>query len=101
VIYHREINNGGPVWEQGAIWREQNPVRYAANFKTPIMLTAGENDYRVPLNQTLEAWSYFQRLRVPSRLVVFHKSNHWVMRPHDARYYWEQLHAWLEEYLSE
>jgi hypothetical protein len=35
------------------------------------------------------------------KLVVFHKANHWVMRPHDARYYWEQLHGWLEEHLSE
>jgi hypothetical protein len=33
---------------------EQNPIRFAANFRTPILLSVGENDFRVPLNQTLE-----------------------------------------------
>ena len=49
TIFHREVGNGGPVWEQGPVWREQNPIRYAKNFRTPILLSVGENDYRVPL----------------------------------------------------
>jgi len=57
TIYSREVSNGGPVWEQAATWREQNPIRLAKNFKTPILLSVGENDFRVPLNQTLENWS--------------------------------------------
>jgi hypothetical protein len=27
VVFHRERNFGGPVWEQGPVWREQNPIR--------------------------------------------------------------------------
>lgn len=100
-IYHREVTNGGPVWEQGEVWRTQNPVRYAASFSTPMLVTIGENDYRVPLNQSLENWSLLQRRGVPSRLVVFHDANHWVMRPGDARYYWQELHAWLARWLTE
>jgi dipeptidyl aminopeptidase/acylaminoacyl peptidase len=71
VIFHREINFGGPVWEQGPVWREQNPIRRAAEFRTPMLLTVGEQDFRVPLNTTLEAWSVLQRLQIPSRLIVF------------------------------
>ena len=26
TIYGRELMNLGPVWEQGKVWREQNPV---------------------------------------------------------------------------
>ncbi len=100
AIYHREVNNGGPVWEQGPIWREQNPIRYAANFKTPILLTAGEQDFRVPLNQTLENWSVLQRLRIPSRLVVFPDENHWILKAENNRFFFEQLHAWLAKYLK-
>ena len=40
TIYSREVNNGGPVWEQGPIWREQNPIRFAKNFRTPILLVS-------------------------------------------------------------
>src|SRR5690606_28094647 len=40
--YEREIASGGPVWQQGAIWREQNPIRLAANFRTPVLVSFGE-----------------------------------------------------------
>ncbi len=101
MIYHRELNNGGPVWEQGKIWREQNPIRYAKNFSTPILLTVGENDFRVPLNQTLENWSVLQRLQIPSRLIVFPEENHWIQKGEDSRFFYQELHAWLEKYLGE
>jgi dipeptidyl aminopeptidase/acylaminoacyl peptidase len=99
VIYHREVNNGGPVWEQGPVWREQNPIRHAARFRTPILLTVGEKDYRVPLNQTIENWSVLQRLRIPSRLLVFPDENHWVRGGENSRYFFEELHAWLRRWL--
>jgi dipeptidyl aminopeptidase/acylaminoacyl peptidase len=54
----------------------------------------------VPLNQTLAAWSYLKRNKVPSRLLVFHDANHWIMRGPDAKYFWDEVHAWLEKYLS-
>jgi len=99
-IYHRERNAGGPVWEQGKVWREQNPIRYAARFRTPILLTVGERDYRVPLNQTLENWSVLQRLRIPSRLIVFEEANHWISKGEDSRFFYAELHAWLGKYLQ-
>ncbi|MGH9658957.1 MAG: alpha/beta hydrolase family protein [Bryobacteraceae bacterium] len=99
TIYGREISNGGPVWEQGGVWRDQNPIRRARNFRTPILLTAGEHDFRVPLNQTLENWSVLQRLRVPSRLVVFPDENHWIMKGENSRYFYQEVHAWLKKWL--
>lgn len=98
--YHRELSFGGPVWEQGKIWREQNPARYAKNFRTPILISVGENDFRVPLNQSLENWSYMQRMRVPSKLLVFPEENHWILRGENARFYLQELHAWLKHYLE-
>ncbi|MEK6282493.1 MAG: S9 family peptidase [Acidobacteriota bacterium] len=100
TIYHREVNNGGPVWEQGPVWREQNPIRFAKNFRTPILLTVGENDFRVPLNQTLENWSVLQRLRVPSRLIVFPEENHWIQKGENSRFFYKEVHGWLDRYLK-
>ena len=99
-IYHREINNGGPVWEQGKVWREQNPIRYAKNFRTPILLTVGENDFRVPLNQTLENWSVLQRLKIPSKLLVFPDENHWILKGENSRFFYAQVHEWLARWLG-
>ena len=101
VIYSREMNNGGPVWEQGPVWREQNPIRFAAKFRTPILLSIGENDFRVPLNQTLENWSVLQRLRIPSRLVVWPDENHWILKGENSRFFYQEVHGWLKKYLDD
>lgn len=101
TIYHREIMNGGPAWGDSPVWRDQSPSSYADRFSTPILLTIGEKDYRVPVNQTIAAWSYVQRNQVPGRLLVFHDANHWIMKGEEARYFWEEVHAWLARYLLE
>ena len=101
TIYSREVNNGGPVWEQGPVWREQNPIRFAKNFRTPMLLSVGENDFRVPLNQTLENWSVLQRLRIPSRLIVWPEENHWILKGENSRYWYQELYAWFKKYLEE
>jgi dipeptidyl aminopeptidase/acylaminoacyl peptidase len=100
-IYHREIMNGGPPWGDSEVWREQSPSTYADRFATPILLTIGEQDYRVPVNQTIAAWSYVQRQQVPGRLLVFHDANHWIMKGAEARYFWGEVHAWLAKYLAD
>ena len=101
VIRHREINAEGPPWGDSPIWDEQSPSSFAANFSTPILLTIGEKDFRVPVNQTIAAWSYVQRKQVPGRLLVFHSADHWIMKGAEARYYWEEVHAWLGKYLND
>jgi dipeptidyl aminopeptidase/acylaminoacyl peptidase len=100
TIYSREVNMGGPPWEQSAVWREQNPIRLAANFKTPVLVTIGETDYRVPINNTLEYWSALQRMRVPSRLVVFPEANHWIQKGEDSRVFYAEVAAWLGRWLK-
>ena len=100
VIYHRERMNGGPAWGDSPIWKEQSPSSYVGNFSTPTMLTIGERDFRVPINQTIAAWSYLQRMQVPSRLLVFHDADHWIMQGKEAKHFWQEVHAWLAEYLE-
>jgi dipeptidyl aminopeptidase/acylaminoacyl peptidase len=100
VAYSREVNNGGPVWEQGPVWREQNPIRYAAQFKTPTLVTIGEQDFRVPLNNSLEYWTVLQRQQVPSRLVVFPDENHWILKGENSKVFYQEIHDWLARWLG-
>jgi dipeptidyl aminopeptidase/acylaminoacyl peptidase len=105
VVYSREVNNGGPIWEQSPVWREQNPIRYAGNHATktgwitPMLLTVGEQDFRVPLNNTLENWTYHQRLKIPSRLLVFPDENHWILKGENSKYWYGEIHGWLSRWL--
>lgn len=98
--FEREISMGGPVWEQGAVWREQNPIRLAAHFRTPVLVTFGEKDFRVPLNNGLEYWAALQRQRVESKLIVFPDENHWVLSGENSRYFYKEVRDWLQHYLE-
>jgi dipeptidyl aminopeptidase/acylaminoacyl peptidase len=100
TIYHREQGMGGPIWEGSKVWQEQNPIRFARQFKTPILLTVGENDFRVPLNQTLENWSVLQRLKITSRLIVFPEENHWILKGENSRFWYDEVHKWLAQWLN-
>jgi dipeptidyl aminopeptidase/acylaminoacyl peptidase len=100
TIYSREVNLGGPPWDQASVWRDQNPIRHAAKFRTPVLVTVGENDFRVPLNNTLEYWSALQRMKVPSRLVVFPDENHWILKGENSRQFYAEISGWLTRWLG-
>jgi dipeptidyl aminopeptidase/acylaminoacyl peptidase len=99
-IYGREVTNGGPPWAGSPIWRDQSPLTYADHWKTPMLLSIGERDFRVPLNNTLENWSALQRMRVPSRLLVWPDAWHWILKPEDSRHFYAEVHQWLGQYLK-
>ena len=99
VVYSRERNIGGPAWEELPLWREQSPFYRSAKLKTPILVTFGERDYRVPVNNGLEFWTVLQRQGVPSRLVVFPDENHWILKGENSRYFYGEVHSWLAKYL--
>ena len=100
-IYGREVTNGGPPWERNSVWRDQSPITFAANWKTPMLLSIGERDFRVPINNTLENWSTLQRMQVPSRLLVWPDAWHWITKPEDSRHFYEEVHKWLATYLKD
>ena len=105
-IYGREVNGGGPVWSELPVWREQSPIMQGGNhakgtgFKTPILITVGELDYRVPVNNALMNFAAQQRLNTPSKLVVFPDENHWVLKGENSRYFYNEVHGWLAKYLK-
>ena len=62
-------------------------------------MSIGERDFRVPLGNTLEAWSVAQRQKVPSRLLVWPDAWHWITKPEDSRQFYKEVQAWLGHYL--
>jgi dipeptidyl aminopeptidase/acylaminoacyl peptidase len=97
--YYWEQRAGGPPWERKGAWVDQNPASYAGNFKTPMLITHGERDYRVPISQGFEIYKLLQRKQVPSKLIVFPDANHWVLKGEDARFHMAEVLAWLQKYL--
>lgn len=101
VVYHREVNLGSPPWEGDPTWLEQSPIQYAAQWRTPMLVTAGARDFRVPLNNTLELWTALQRQQVESRLLVYPEENHWILSGHNSRHFYGEVAGWLARWLLE
>jgi dipeptidyl aminopeptidase/acylaminoacyl peptidase len=105
-VFSREVNSGGPIWGDSKVWREQSPALQGGNhekgtgFTSPILITVGEQDYRVPMNNALMWFTLNQRLNVPSRLLVFPEAGHHILRGEDSRYWYGEVHAWLAKYLK-
>jgi dipeptidyl aminopeptidase/acylaminoacyl peptidase len=97
--WYWEVRNGGPVWQQQGAWHDQSPAAYAANFSTPMLVTQGEQDFRVPINQALEMFKLLQRRSVPSRLVIFPDENHWVLNGEVVRQLMNEVLDWLAKYI--
>jgi dienelactone hydrolase len=90
---------GGPVWEAKGQWQDQSPFRYAANWRTPALITQGELDFRVPINESITTFKILQRQNVASRLVVFPDEGHWILKGENSRRHLNEIHAWLAKYL--
>jgi dipeptidyl aminopeptidase/acylaminoacyl peptidase len=101
IVFSREANLGGPPWEDLPVWREQNPIRFAANWRTPTLVTIGKLDYRVPLSNTLEYWTALQRQQVESRLLVYPNENHWILSGHNSKHFYGEIADWLARWLLE
>ncbi|MGK5024463.1 prolyl oligopeptidase family serine peptidase [Janthinobacterium sp. RB2R34] len=104
--FGREVNAGGPVWSGLPVWRDQSPIMQAGNhekgtgFKTPILITVGELDYRVPANNALMNFAVQQRLNVPAKLLVFPDENHWILKGENSRFFYSEVEGWLARYLN-
>jgi len=99
-IYHRELANLSPPWGDSKVWRDQSPITYGANYKTPEMLSVGEHDFRVPMNETLMQWSALQRMRVPSRLLVWPDENHWILNAENSRHFYQEVADWMDRWMK-
>jgi dipeptidyl aminopeptidase/acylaminoacyl peptidase len=42
-----------------------------------------------------------QRQGVPSKLVYFPDEGHWIMKPRNNEFYYEQFIGWMDSYLKE
>jgi dipeptidyl aminopeptidase/acylaminoacyl peptidase len=98
-----EFEQNGTPWGAPQQYAQWSPATYAAElgkFKTPMLVTTGERDYRVPFTQSLELFAALQRQGVPSKLVVVPEEGHWILKPQNSRQWYTTFLDWLARYLQ-
>lgn len=95
---------GGPYWEKDNLkaqkaYNEFNPITYVDKWDTPILIVQGGKDYRVPIEQGLQAFQAAQLKGIKSKLLYFPEENHWVLQPQNALVWQREFFSWLKETL--
>ncbi|MEM7588475.1 MAG: prolyl oligopeptidase family serine peptidase, partial [Acidobacteriota bacterium] len=96
----RSNNYGASPWQDPERIDRYSPSRYAKNFNTPTLILHGELDYRVPVTQGINLHGVLTGKGVESRIVIFPKENHWILKPQAAELWWQEVHGWLEQHIG-
>lgn len=99
-IWFPEWEFKGPPWKNRAMYEKWSPHRYAANFKTPTLVTHGELDFRVPIDQGLQLFTTLKRQGIDSRLLYYPDEGHWISKLKNSRLFYETVFEWLDRYLK-
>ncbi|MCA1637569.1 MAG: S9 family peptidase, partial [Acidobacteria bacterium] len=90
----------GMPWENPTNYQKWSPHRFAKNFNTPTLVTQGEIDYRVPVDQSLQLYTALQLKNVPSKLIIFPDEGHWILKPQNSQFWYSQVLDWFEKHLK-
>lgn len=90
---------GGPYWKNLPSYK-YSPHLMVDKWTTPILIITGQNDFRIPYTQSLEAFQAAQLHGIPSRLLFFEDECHWVTKPQDAVIWQHEFFEWLDSYLK-
>ncbi|MGM9508941.1 alpha/beta fold hydrolase [Larkinella sp. GY13] len=95
---------GGSYWDKknAAAQRtySQSPSNFVDRWDTPIFIIQGGRDYRVPIEQGLQAFQAAQLRGIKSKLLYLPDENHWVLSAQNALVWQREFFSWLTETLK-
>jgi dipeptidyl aminopeptidase/acylaminoacyl peptidase len=96
LLMDREF--GDPLQHEQT-WKRQSPHLRVESITTPMLVIHGARDQRVPLGNSHHLWMELQARGLPSRMLLFPDENHWVLKPQNARIWYQTVFAFLDEHV--
>ena len=98
------FDNGGAPWDENPVAKRHyanSAHKLIKNWNTPILVTHGEMDYRVPVDQGMAAFNAARMMGVEAKLLLFPEENHWILKPQNSVHWHREFNAWLDKYCKE
>jgi acylaminoacyl-peptidase len=89
---------GGPPFAPKTTYAQYNPADHVGAWSVPMLVIQGGQDFRVPLEQGIGAFTALQRKGVPSKLLYFPNENHWVLKAQNSVQWHDEVQAWLDQW---
>lgn len=95
---------GGPYWDNANrdaqySYKNFSPSNFVDRWTSPIMIIQGGKDYRVPIEQGLQAFQAAQLKGLNSRFMYLPDENHWVLKAQNGVVWQTEFFKWLKETL--
>jgi dipeptidyl aminopeptidase/acylaminoacyl peptidase len=100
-LWFTEWEFGGTVAANPQAYERFNPARHIDKWRVPMLVVAGQNDFRVPIDQSLSTFTALQRAGIDSQLLYFPDENHWVLKPHNSILWHDTVNAWLKKHIGQ
>jgi len=92
---------GGPYWEKPQPKSyDFSPHKFVGNWDTPILVIEGQNDFRIPYTQGMEAFNSAQLQGIPSKFLFFPDETHFVTKPQNSVLWQREFFKWLDKWLK-
>ncbi|MBN8728065.1 MAG: S9 family peptidase [Xanthomonadales bacterium] len=91
-------HDGKAQWQAPELYEKFNPVNHVKDWRTPILIVHGQQDFRIPVEQGIAAFTAAQGREVPSQFLYFPDENHWVLKPHNSVQWHDTVNAWLKRW---
>jgi len=97
-LWFPEWEHGGTPWDNPEGYAKHNPIDFVKNWKTPMLVVHGGQDFRVVDTGGMATFTALQRRGIPSQFLYFPDENHWVLKPANSILWHETVLAWLDRW---
>ncbi|MGY3265287.1 prolyl oligopeptidase family serine peptidase [Lysobacter sp. HA35] len=100
-LWFSRWENGGTPWEHPDLYEKYNPVNYVKNWRVPMLVVHSQQDFRIPVEQGIAAFSALQQKGIESKFLYFPDENHWVLKPQNSVKWHETVNGWLRQHIGQ
>ncbi len=93
-------HDGKAQWQAPELYEKFNPVNHVKDWRVPLLVIHGQQDFRIPVEQGIAAFTAAQGRKVPSQFLYFPDENHWVLKPHNSVQWHDTVNAWLKRWTA-
>jgi dipeptidyl aminopeptidase/acylaminoacyl peptidase len=95
-----EFGFGGLPWETKETFEEFSPIEYAVNVTTPLLITHGEEDARVPITQGEEYFRTLKKMGNDVEFLRFPREGHGIREPRHRIYLDQEQAKWFDRWIK-
>jgi dipeptidyl aminopeptidase/acylaminoacyl peptidase len=100
-LWFSEWENGGTPYDNPEGYQRFNPANHVKDWRAPILIVHGQQDFRIPVEQGIAAFTAAQRKGVESKLLYFPDENHWVLKPQNSVLWHDTVNDWLRQHIGQ